>query len=233
MFELRDVVAGYGDATVLRGVSLVVPPSSVVALLGANGAGKTTTLKVASGLLPTRSGRVLVDGRDMTNAPAHDLASAGVCHIPEGRGIFRNLTVRDNLSMSSRAGREDEDLEKCIDAFPILGERLSQMAGTLSGGQQQMLALARAYVQESSVVLLDEVSMGLAPAIIDDIFEFLHRLAAQGTAMLLVEQYVQRALEIADYVYVLRRGTVSFVGEPAELEGQDLFAQYLGEDSIH
>jgi branched-chain amino acid transport system ATP-binding protein len=201
----------------------------VVALLWANGAGKTTTLKVASGLLPARSGQLLVDGRDLTNAPAHKLAGAGVCHIPEGRGIFRNLTVRENLSMNSPSGREQEDLDRCVDAFPILGERLGQRAGTMSGGQQQMLALARAYVQEASVVLLDEVSMGLAPALIDEIFVFLHRLAARGTSMLVVEQYVHRALQIADYVYILRRGSLSFVGEPAELEGRDIFAEYLGE----
>jgi branched-chain amino acid transport system ATP-binding protein len=227
-FELRDVVAGYGDTTILRGASLVVPPSSVVALLGANGAGKTTLLKVASGLLPTRSGQILLDGEDVTHAPAHRLAAQGVCHIPEGRGIFRSLTVRENLSMNSPTGREAQDLQRSIEAFPILGERLDQIAGTLSGGQQQMLALARAYVADASIVLLDEVSMGLAPSIIDDIFEFLGRLAATGTSMLLVEQYVQRALEVADYVYILHRGTFSFVGEPSELDSEDVFAQYLG-----
>lgn len=231
MLELRGVVAGYGATTVLREVDLVVPPSSVVALLGANGAGKTTLLRAASRLLPIRRGTLLLDGVDMTDRPPHELVAGGVCHVPEGRGIFRSLTVRENLAMAARPGQEAEAADRATDAFPILGERLHQVAGTLSGGQQQMVALARAYVADARYVLLDEVSMGLAPAVIDDIFEFLARLVDGGASLLLVEQYVQRALAIADYVYLLHRGQVAFVGEPSELADGDVFAHYLGEGS--
>jgi branched-chain amino acid transport system ATP-binding protein len=228
MFELRQVVAGYGDTTVLRGVDLVVPGSSVVALLGPNGAGKTTLLRVASGLLQPRSGAVTLDGDDLTGQPPHRLAERGICHVPEGRGIFGSLTVRDNLLLQAPPGREAEALERAAEVFPKLGQRLDQVAGTMSGGEQQMLALTRSYVQGPRVVLLDEVSMGLAPKIVDEIFAFLATLAAQGASLLLVEQYVTRALAVADYVYVLGKGEVTFVGEPGELDGDDVFRAYTG-----
>jgi branched-chain amino acid transport system ATP-binding protein len=230
MLELRQVVAGYGDSTVLRGVDLRVPVGSVVALLGPNGAGKTTLLKVASGLLPPRSGQVLFDGEDLTGLLPHKLVERGICHVPEGRGIFASLTVRDNLLLQSPAGRENESLDRAAQVFPKLGDRLDQLAGTLSGGEQQMLALTRSYVQSPKVVLLDEVSMGLAPKVVDEIFEFLATLAAEGASLLLVEQYVTRALGVADYVYVLGKGEVSFVGEPSELDGDDVFRAYTGID---
>jgi branched-chain amino acid transport system ATP-binding protein len=228
MLELADVTAGYGDTAVLRGVSLWVPPRSVVALLGANGAGKTTLLRVASGLLKPGAGRLSVDGRDVTGAAPHALARLGVCHVPEGRGVFPNLTVRDNILIQAAGGDLDEAVEKAVSAFPILGQKLGQLAGALSGGQQQMLALCHAYVTEPRYVLLDEVSMGLAPVVVDEIFEFLARLAAQGCALLLVEQYVARALELADYVYLASRGRIDFAGEPAELDAERLTEQYLG-----
>ena len=228
MFELRDIHAGYGSGKVLQGVNLVVPPSSVVALLGPNGAGKTTLLRVASGLLKPRSGQMLLDSRSVTGAAPHKLTSLGVCHVPEGRGIFRSLTVKDNLRLQSPAGREAESVELAAEVFPKLGQRLDQIAGTMSGGEQQMLALARAYVQRPRVVLLDEVSMGLAPNIVDEIFEFLHRLAREGASLLLVEQYVPRAMAISDYVYLLNRGVVVFSGEPKELMDVDIFDQYVG-----
>jgi branched-chain amino acid transport system ATP-binding protein len=226
VLELRGVTAGYGETTVLRDVDLVVPDGATVALLGPNGAGKTTLLRVASGLLRPRSGQVLVDGRDVTGQPPHVLTRSGVCHVPEGRGIFGQLTVRDNLLLQA-AGRTDA-VEQATSAFPRLGERLDQAAGTLSGGEQQMLALARAYVQQPRTALLDEVSMGLAPVIVDEIFAFLGTLAREGAALLLVEQYVTKALAMADYVVLLNKGRVSFWGEPAELDGQDLFKQYAG-----
>ena len=228
MLVLRDIVAGYGSTVVLRGVDLIVPESSVVALLGANGAGKTTLLRVASGLLTPMSGSLLLDGEDMTAASPHALAERGVCHVPEGRGVFVSLTVRENLQLQSPPGRESESIERAASVFPRLGQRLDQVAGTLSGGEQQMLALARSYVQEPRVVLLDEVSMGLAPKGVDEIFEFLGALSAAGASLLLVEQYVQRALAVADYVYVLNKGEVAFVGEPAELDGDDVFRAYTG-----
>jgi branched-chain amino acid transport system ATP-binding protein len=230
MLTLEGVTAGYGGTTVLRDVDLTVPDSSVVALLGPNGAGKTTLLRVASGLLPPWQGRLLVDGEDVTGRPPHTLAGRGVCHVPEGRGVFPPLTVAQNLELFSPPGQERESRERAVEAFPILGARLNQVAGTMSGGQQQMLALARSYVTNPHVVLLDEVSMGLAPIIVDEIFEFLERMAKQGTALLLVEQYATKALAIADYVYILGRGTVTFAGDAAELEGEDVFQRYLGID---
>ena len=229
MLKLEGIVAGYAETTVLRGVSLTVPDGSVVALLGANGAGKTTLLRVASGLLRPTSGTMTLDGADVTTARPFQLANRGVCHVPEGRGVFPSLTVRENLTLAAGPGGKDAS-DKAIDAFPRLGERISQTAGTMSGGEQQMLALARAYVADPKVWLLDEVSMGLAPKIVDEIFEFLGRVAREGASLLLVEQYVTRALALADYVYLLNRGQVAYRGEPSELQDEDVFARYLGTD---
>jgi branched-chain amino acid transport system ATP-binding protein len=226
MFTLDGIVAGYAETTVMRGVSLAVPDSSVVALLGPNGAGKTTLLRVASGLLRPTAGTMTFDGVDVTTDRPHQLAARGVCHVPEGRGVFPSLSVRENLSL--QAGKGKGGLERAVDAFPRLGERLSQTAGTLSGGEQQMLALARSYIAEPKVMLLDEVSMGLAPKIVDEIFEFLGRVAHEGASLLLVEQYVTWALGLADYVYLLNRGQIAYRGEPSELEDEDVFARYLG-----
>jgi branched-chain amino acid transport system ATP-binding protein len=228
MLELRGITAGYGSHTVLRDVSLVVPDNAVVALLGPNGAGKTTLLRVASGLLKPSAGRILVDGVDATGWPPHRLSERGVCHVPEGRGIFRALSVKDNIRLQAKESFADDPVSAVAEAFPRLGERLAQRAGTMSGGEQQMLALARAYVANSKTVLLDEVSMGLAPKIIDEIFDYLHKLAAQGAALLLVEQYVARALELADFVYILNKGRVQFVGESDELGEEQILASYLG-----
>ena len=228
MLELRGVTAGYGPHTVLRDVDLVVPDNAVVALLGPNGAGKTTLLRVASGLLRPTGGSILVDGQDATGWPPHRLAAAGLCHVPEGRGIFRALSVRDNIRLQANPSLDLDPIPAVAEAFPRLGERLDQRAGTMSGGEQQMLALAHAYVAGSTTVLLDEVSMGLAPKIIDEIFEYLHRLATQGAALLLVEQYVGRALELADFVYILNKGRVQFVGEADELGEEQILASYLG-----
>jgi branched-chain amino acid transport system ATP-binding protein len=227
VLEIRQVDAGYGDTTVLRGASLVVPEGCVVALLGANGAGKTTLLRTVSGLLRPSAGHVLLDGLDVTGWAPYRLAELGLCHIPEGRGIFHQLTVRENLVLQAAAGREQSAIAKAAETFPRLVERLDQRAGSLSGGEQQMLALARAYNTDPRVVLLDEVSMGLAPRVVDEIFEFLERLAGTGVALLLVEQYVRRALSIADYVYVLNRGRVVFVGEPSELRDDTLLRHYV------
>jgi branched-chain amino acid transport system ATP-binding protein len=152
-----------------------------------------------------------------------------LCHIPEGRGVFPQLTVRENLLLQAPSGAYEVAVERAVDGFPILGDRLSQRAGSLSGGQQQMLALARAYVSDPKLVLLDEVSMGLAPLIVDEIFEFLSRLAQGGVALLLVEQYVSRALGVADYVYLLKRGRVSFAGEPSEVGDDAVYEHYISE----
>jgi branched-chain amino acid transport system ATP-binding protein len=228
LFELQRITAGYGGTTVLRGVSLAVPDGSVVTLLGANGAGKTTMLRVASGLLQPTSGCLAIDGKPVEDTTPHALVRQGICLVPEGRGVFRTLPVRENLTLQAPKGTEDESIARAVEAFPRLGERLAQAAGTMSGGEQQMLALARAYIQSPRVVLLDEVSMGLAPKVVDEIFTFLAGLAATGTSLLLVEQYVTRALEVADYVYMLNKGQLAFVGEPAELAGTDVFAAYVG-----
>lgn len=228
MLELASVTAGYGDAAVLRDVSMWVPPRSVVALLGANGAGKTTLLRVASGLLPPAAGRMRLASADVTGWSPHALARNGVCHVPEGRGVFPHLSVRDNVVIQAGRGNATEAVEKAVSAFPILGEKLNQPAGALSGGQQQMLALAHAYVVDPAYVLLDEVSMGLAPVVVDEIFEFLAKLAASGCALLLVEQFISRALELADYTYLITRGRIEFAGEPGELDSARLTDTYLG-----
>jgi branched-chain amino acid transport system ATP-binding protein len=229
MLELRNITAGYGNHVVLRDVSLVVPDSSVVALLGPNGAGKTTLLRVACGLIRPRSGQVLFNGVDVTDWPPHRRSRAGLGHVPEGRGIFATMTVAENLRMQCRV-ETDGQISKAVQAFPRLGERLRQVAGSLSGGEQQMLALSSMYLAEPSLVLLDEVSMGLAPTIVDEIYNHLRALAQRGTSQLLVEQYVARALDLADYVYILNKGRVEFVGEAHELGDSDVLAAYLGEE---
>jgi len=228
--ELASITAGYGASTVLRDVSLTVPTGRVVALLGPNGAGKTTLLNVASGLLPARGGRVLLNGADHTEVPAERRAAAGLCHITEAGSIYPGLTVADNLRMFVSPHQAAEAADRAVAAFPRLGERLRQQAGSLSGGEQRMLALARAYVRQPALILVDEISLGLAPIVVDEIFGFLAALVAGGTSLLLVEQYVARALDLADLVYVLARGQVVFAGEPVELQNTDLVARYLGEE---
>lgn len=228
VLELSGIWAGYGETTVLRGVDLVVPPSAVVAVLGPNGAGKSTLLRLASGLIAPKAGTRWVDGTDTTGESASGLVARGLCHIPDPRGIFRSLTVGENLTLQSPKGRAADSIERAVSVFPRLGERLSQRAGTLSGGEQQMLAVARAYVQHPTVVLLDEVSTGLAPKIVDEIFTFLERLAAEGTALLLVEQFVHRALALADEVSVLDRGVIRLVGHARDLTEEQIFASYAG-----
>jgi branched-chain amino acid transport system ATP-binding protein len=228
MLELRNVCAGYGTGRVLENVNLVVPDGAVVALLGPNGAGKTTLLKVMSGLLRPTSGRVLLDGVDVTGASPFELARSGVCHVPEGRGIFPTLSVADNLRLQAPRTVDRRAVELAAAVFPRLAQRRNQLAGTMSGGEQQMLALSRAYVAEPATVLLDEVSMGLAPLIVDEIFSYLRRLASEGISLLVVEQYVARALDLADYVYILNRGRIRFAGEPAEVGDSTVLESYLG-----
>lgn len=227
VLALHGVTAGYGRSIVLRDVTLTVPAASVVALLGPNGAGKTTLLRTASGLIRSSHGSVVLDGTEVTRSSPHQRARAGLCLIPEGRGIFPRLTVRDNLALQVPSWRKDDGIEPALDAFPVLRARLRQTAGTLSGGQQQMLALARCYLAKPAVVLLDEVSMGLAPLVIDEIFDSLRGLAANGVSLLLVEQYVSRALELADVVYLLNRGSIIFTGPPSELDEDELMHGYL------
>ena len=228
MFRMDHIVAGYGDSPVLRDVSIAVPDGKVVALLGPNGAGKTTLLKIASGIKAPAGGSVTFHGNSLVGRPADAFARSGICHIPEGRGIFRHMTVQDNLFLQAPPGEESGSLERACEVFPRLGERLHQPAGTLSGGEQQMLALARAYVSNSTLVLLDEVSLGLAPKIVGEIFDFLGRLAARGVSLLLVEQYVSRALAIADFVFLLNQGQIAFAGEASEVDEDSIFRTYTG-----
>ncbi|MET7391969.1 ABC transporter ATP-binding protein [Dactylosporangium sp. NPDC005572] len=227
--ELRNVNASYGTTIVLRDVSLSVVPGSVTALIGPNGAGKTTSLRVASGLMRPTGGQVLVDGVDVTKYSAARRAKGGMCHIPEGRGVYRNLTVRENLLMQATSSSPKETIEIAASVFPRLGERLTQKAGTLSGGEQQMLALSAAYVANPKLVLVDEPSLGLAPIIVDVVFDFLKTLREKDVALLLVDQYALRTLAIADHAYVLRRGEIAYDGAAAGLLQGNMFEKYIGE----
>jgi len=228
LLELRGVTAGYGRTTVLREIDITVAAGSVVALLGPNGAGKTTLLRVASGLLSPTGGEVRLLGDDVTRRRAYQRARGGLCLVPEGRGIFPNLSVRENLTLQIPPWLRKAGYDTALEAFPILKERLSQTAGSLSGGQQQMLALSRCFLADPKVVLLDEVSMGLAPRVIDQIFDALAKLVSSGVSMLLVEQYVTRALHLADHVYLLGRGQVNFSGTPSQLDEAELLRLYIG-----
>ncbi len=227
---LHDVRAGYGGTTVLHGVSLTVPKGAVVGLLGANGAGKSTLLRTAAGLNPLQSGRVELLGDDVSGLPPHRRTGRGLCFIPEGRGIFRNLTVRENLALQAAPRDAAAAVERSVEAFPVLKDRLSQIAGTLSGGQQQMLAMTQALLRDPAAVLVDEASLGLAPVIVDEVFAFLEDLAGRGVALLVVDQFVQRVLHLATHAYVLRRGRIAYDGEPGELLDSDIFDSYLGAD---
>jgi branched-chain amino acid transport system ATP-binding protein len=227
--ELRDVRAAYGRIEVLHGVSITVPSGCVFALLGGNGAGKSTIHKVASGRLVPTSGCVHVAGVHVNGADPEQLARAGVCTIPEGRGIFPNLTVREHLWMATQA--TDRDLgaleEAAYARFPRLGDRRGQLAGTLSGGEQQMLAMARALVTEPAVLLLDELSMGLAPIVVQQLYEIVAQVAAEGISILVVEQFAQAVLGIADRAAIMVNGEIARVGTPAELQSE-LSSAYLG-----
>ena len=226
--RLEGIDAGYGGARVLSEISIEVRPGSVVALLGPNGAGKTSTLRVAAGLLAPRAGRIVVDGADVTSWRPARRARAGVCLVPEGRGVFPALDVRENLRLLLPKGGQRARVDEALDVFPALRNRLDQRAGSMSGGQQQMLALARAWLAEPSYVLLDEVSMGLAPIVVDEIFQALETLRGTGAGLLLVEQYVDRALAMADSVYLLDRGRVTYAGPAAALDRASVLASYLG-----
>jgi ABC-type branched-subunit amino acid transport system ATPase component len=230
ILDISGLSVRYADATALHEVSFRVAPGSVTALLGANGAGKSSLARAVCGLVRARSGRIRFDGEDITTASADRIRRLGVAYLPEGRGIFRSLTVDENLRVALRGvpkAERPEAMERAIALFPILGERRRQSAGTLSGGQQQMLSLVRAWITSPTLVLVDEASMGLAPVVVDKIFEFLGQITASGTALLIVEQYVNRALALADTVYLLNKGGVVFTGPPADI-ADDLFVHYLG-----
>lgn len=231
---LEEVTAGHGRVEVLHGVSMSVPRAGVAALLGPNGVGKTTTLSAIAGTVPVRRGRVLLDGRPINRLSPNERARAGVTLIPEGRGIFPGLSVKDNLTVAgtSAAGAvpattQAVNLERVLHLFPRLKERARQRAGTLSGGEQQMLALSRALLGGPRVLLLDEISMGLAPQVVNQLFDAVAQLREDGLTILLVEQHLRYALRLADVCYVLARGKVVFVGEPDELRRTDHLPGYV------
>lgn len=229
LLELRGIRAGYGAIEVLHGVDLVVQPGQVVALLGPNGAGKSTTLKVVSGLVAPTGGQLWMAGRDVTGVSADALARVGVCTIPEGRGIFPNLTVRENLLMATYGGSRLSDIEDSAYArFPRLAERRTQLAGTMSGGEQQMLSLARALAVDPALLLIDELSMGLAPKIVAELYEQVAHIASTGVSVLVVEQFARTVLGVADWAVVLTHGGVQVSGPASEI-GEDVLAgAYLG-----
>ena len=233
MLEVRDLQVRYGAIEAVKGISFDVAERELIALIGANGAGKTTTLRTISGILRPRSGSIRFLGDDLTRKPAHTIVGAGVVQSPEGRQIFAGLTVRENLTMGAigrrDAGGRSEDMERVTGYFPILGERMSQRAGTLSGGEQQMLAIGRALMARPRLLLLDEPSLGLAPLIVNRIFAVIAQLKAEGVTILLVEQNARKALAVADRAYVMETGTISFGGTASELASDSaLVSAYLG-----
>jgi len=232
ILALRDVRAAYGAIEVLHGVTIEVPTGSVVALLGPNGAGKTTTISVASGLMPVTGGALEIAGVDVTGVGATDLARAGVCTVPEGRGVFPNLTVTENLLMASYTGVSRTEIrDKAFDRFPRLAERRNQLAGTMSGGEQQMLAIARAMMAKPKLLLLDEPSMGLAPLMVQAIFSVIQNLSKEGMTILLVEQNARLALSMANRAYVMESGEITIQGPAQELlHDERVRKAYLGEE---
>ncbi len=227
LLSLRGVTSGYARTTVVRAADLEVLPGQVVALLGANGAGKTTLLKTIAGQTAMSAGSIRFAGREVGPLAPHRRAALGMCLIPEGRGVFPSLTVRENLELQAPRGR-GASVDKALDAFPDLRPRLSHQAGHLSGGQQQMLALGRCFVASPSLVLVDEVSMGLAPLIVDEIFAALRRLAGAGVAVVLVEQYIGKALELAHEVYLVAHGHVAYAGKASQLSEETVLDSYMG-----
>ncbi|MDA8129403.1 MAG: ABC transporter ATP-binding protein [Betaproteobacteria bacterium] len=238
MLTVENLHAGYGTSEVLAGVSLQVKAGTVVALIGANGAGKTTGMRAISGMIRPNRGRVLLDGRPVQDLDASRVARLGMAHSPEGRKVFGPLTVEDNLLLGAYCrlprffgfrARAAADLEGIYALFPRLRERRQQAAGTLSGGEQQMLAIGRALMAKPKVMLLDEPSMGLAPVIVQEVFNTIRRLKEAGITLLLVEQFAKSALEVADYAYVMDRGRIAIEGTPAHLrEDERVLAAYLG-----
>ena len=224
LLELRDVGASYGPYEALFGVSLTVRAGHALALVGANGAGKSTVARVVSGLVPTTRGTIRFDGRDMTGRPAYEIARMGLSQLTEGRSVFASLTVEENLTLSFRRalGRKGVAgaLDRAYAAFPRLGERRTQSAGTLSGGEQRMLALARVLVLEQRLLVVDELSFGLAPVVVDEVYTALEQVLASGTSLLLIEQHVDRALVLADDVAVLSKGRVVYDGPVDGVEGR-------------
>ena len=231
ILSVEDMHVYYGAIHAVKGVSFEVGEGEIVALIGANGAGKSTILKTVSGLLHPRSGNVIFDGKNISHTDAHKLVRHGLAHVPEGRRIFLQMSVQDNLEMGAFTQKDvsKEDLERMFTLFPRLKERRKQIAGTLSGGEQQMLAMSRALMSHPKLLMLDEPSMGLAPILVDQIFDIIQELHEAGTTILLVEQNASKALQIADRAYVLETGSITLSGTGAELSVSDEVRKaYLG-----
>ena len=232
MLKIENVVAGYGHITALKSINLEVPQGSIVSLIGANGAGKSTTMRSIMGLVKPTEGRITFEGKDITSMKTHDIVKSGISLVPEGRQILQDMSVYENLEMGAYIRKDAEindDIKKVFKRFPILDERSYQLGGTLSGGQQQMLAIGRALMARPKLLLLDEPSMGLAPLVVNEIFEVIKEIRAEGTTVLLVEQNVRQALKIADYAYVLETGKIVLSGPAEEIRHDPrVMEAYLG-----
>ena len=234
MLEVKDLQVYYGMIQAIKGISFEVNAGEVIALIGANGAGKTTTLHTITGLVPAKAGSIVFEGVDLTKTPAHKIVSLGMAHVPEGRRIFQQLTVYENLKLGAytRKNKQEiqESLERVYKRFPRLEERKNQVAGTVSGGEQQMLAMGRALMSHPKIILMDEPSMGLSPIFVSEIFDIIREISESGTTVLLVEQNAKKALSIADRAYVLETGNIVLSGDAKELMNDDSVKKaYLGE----
>ncbi len=234
MLEIRDLEVYYGMIQAIKGISFDVNEGEVIALIGANGAGKTTTLHTITGLLSPKSGSILFEGKDITKVPGHKIVSRGMAHVPEGRRVFAQLSVLQNLRMGAYTRKDKNEIEEMLKQvykrFPRLEERQNQMAGTLSGGEQQMLAMGRALMSHPKIILMDEPSMGLSPIFVNEIFDIIKKVSAGGTTVLLVEQNAKKALSIADRAYVLETGNIVLEGKASDLLNDDSIKKaYLGE----
>ena len=234
MLEIKDIEVYYGVIQAIKGISFEVNEGEVIALIGANGAGKTTTLHTITGLLTPKSGSIYFEGKDITKTPAHKIVSMGMAHVPEGRRVFADLTVYENLKMGAYTRKDKneiaESLKMVYTRFPRLEERKNQMAGTLSGGEQQMLAMGRALMSHPKIIVMDEPSMGLSPILVNEIFDIIQKVSADGTTVLLVEQNAKKALSIANRAYVLVTGKIVLEGNAKDLMNDDSIKKaYLGE----
>lgn len=234
MLEIKDLEVYYGMIQAIKGISFKVNEGEVIALIGANGAGKTTILHAVTGLIPAKAGKILFEDKDITKVPGYKIVSMGMAHVPEGRRVFAQLSVYQNLRMGAYTRKDKEEIAKTLEMvytrFPRLKERKNQMAGTLSGGEQQMLAMGRALMSHPKIILMDEPSMGLSPIFVNEIFDIIKEVSAGGTTVLLVEQNAKKALSIADRAYVLETGSISLEGDAKELMNNDAVKRaYLGE----
>lgn len=234
MLEVKDLEVYYGVIQAIKGISFHVDKGEVIAMIGANGAGKTTTLHTVTGLISPKNGHVLFEGKDITKVPAHKIVSMGMAHVPEGRRVFAELSVYENLKMGAYTRKDKNEIEESLKnvykRFPRLEERKNQMAGTLSGGEQQMLAMGRALMSKPKIILMDEPSMGLSPIMVNEIFDIIRSVSESGTTVLLVEQNAKKALAIADRAYVLETGKIVLEGKAKDLlEDDSIKKAYLGE----